>query len=70
MPAAPIAIAGAATLESTLGRPVAYDEVRDALRTALTGRTSRVEPVDPSSLQLDLARLQIAFADPDWTWRR
>jgi len=70
MPSSPTAIAGAATLESTLGRPVTYIEVRDALRTALTGRTTRVESFDPSSLQFDLARQQIAFADPDWTWRR
>lgn len=70
VPEAPRAIAGAATLESTLGRPVAYVEVRDALRAALTTRTARVDVVDPSSLQRDLARLQIAFADPGWTWRR
>lgn len=69
-PEAPTAIAGAATLESTLGRPVAYTEVRDALHTALTDRISYVEPVDPASLQFDLARLQDTFADPDWTWRR
>lgn len=69
-PEAASAIAGAATLESTLGRPVAYIEVRDALRAALIARTAQVEPLQPSSLQLDLARLQVTFADPEWTWRR
>lgn len=68
--AAPTAIAGAATLESTLGRTVAYDEVRDALVAALAQRTSRVDLIDPASLGSDLVRFVIAFADPEWTWRR
>lgn len=67
---APPVIAGAATLESTLGRPVAYDEVRDALVASLERRTTRIDRVDPASLESDVARQLLAFTDPEWTWRR
>jgi lipoate-protein ligase A len=72
----------AATLEDVLSRPVSYDEVRDALLGALVGaladgalphggtRRTTALPLDPASLQDDLARLVIAFSDPQWTWRR
>jgi lipoate-protein ligase A len=64
-------IAPAATLTGALGRPVTYDEVRDALIGALTGAIGgRPGSLDPSSLQPTLARLLISTADPNWIWRR
>lgn len=61
--------APAATIEGVLGRRVAADEVEQAIATAFTG-SIRVEPFDEALLRPDLARLVIAFADPEWTWRR
>lgn len=62
------ATARAATLGAILGRDVSYGEVRDALAAAL-GAAVGCAPA-PASLQDDLARLVIAFAQPSWTWRR
>lgn len=67
------AIAPAATLEQSLGRSVDTDEIESALvaalRDALAAATP-AEPFDPDLLRGDLARLVIAFADREWTWRR
>lgn len=64
----------AATLEQVLGRVVAPAEVTDALGAGLTdalhATRTPLEPFDPALLRDDLARLVIAFADPEWTWRR
>jgi lipoate-protein ligase A len=62
-------IAAAATLEGVLGRAVQADEVERAVAAALADAV-RPEPLDPALLRADLARLVIAFADPEWTWRR
>ena len=74
--------APAATLEATLGRPVAAEEVIRALTSALQAALGAADPtaaptsalaptpLDPALLRHDLARLVIAFADPEWTWRR
>lgn len=64
----------AATLEQVLGRAVTPEEVTRALTAALTDALavteSPLEPLAPALLRDDLARLVIAFADPEWTWRR
>lgn len=62
-------IAAAATIEQALGRPVDAASVAGALVDALADAVS-AEPLDPALLQADLARLVIAFADQEWTWRR
>ncbi len=80
------ATASAATLGAILGCEVSYDAVRDALAAALGAAVgAALEPApEPApapddriapppaaaSLQDDLARLVIAFAQPSWTWRR
>jgi lipoate-protein ligase A len=61
--------AAAATLEGTLGRRVTSGEVELALVSAFSAAL-HAEPLDPALLRADLARLVIAFADPEWTWRR
>lgn len=61
--------AAAATLEGVLGRAVPADEVERAIVGALHDATA-AGPLDPALLRPDLARLVIAFADPEWTWRR
>ncbi len=66
---APRTIAAAATLEGALGRSVTPREVEDALLGAFTSAVAS-EPLDPDLLRDDLARLVIAFADREWTWRR
>lgn len=63
------AIAPAATLERALGRIVTALEVERALVDALETATPAA-PFDPALLRDDLARLVIAFADREWTWRR
>jgi lipoate-protein ligase A len=63
----------AATLSETLGRPVAASEVRDALGAvlrAVVGPAGVLSPPDSPSLRTDLARLEVAFRAPAWTWRR
>lgn len=74
--------ADAATLGAILGRESSYGEVRDALGAALgtavgpalgaalAPDVTREFPPAAASLQHDLARLVIAFAQPSWTWRR
>lgn len=62
-------LAAAATLEQAMGRPVEAVAVEAALAAALTARVP-ADALDPSLLQADLARLVIAFADQEWTWRR
>lgn len=63
--------AQAATLSAILRREVGYGEVRDALAAAFTAATGNAAlPAPDASLQDDLARLVIAFAEPSWTWRR
>ncbi len=52
-----------------MGRPVEAVAVEAALAAALTARVP-ADALDPSLLQADLARLVIAFADQEWTWRR
>lgn len=80
------ATARAATLGAILGREVSYDAVRDALAAALEAAVGAAlepafaparapdvriaPPPATASLQDDLARLVIAFAQPSWTWRR
>lgn len=56
-----------ATLAGLLGRAVAYAEVRDALRTAVTSEPF-VES-DPGTLRSVEAH-RIRFASAEWTWRR
>lgn len=67
------AVAPAATLEQSLGRSVGTDEIESALVEALGDALAAArppEPFDPDLLRGDLARLVIAFADREWTWRR
>ena len=61
--------ARAATLEHVLGRSVTPLEVEDAMAAALADAVP-TEPFDAALLRPGLARLVIAFADPEWTWRR
>lgn len=67
--AARAAIAPAATVEGAVGHPIPAAAVEDALADALAARVPAT-PFNAALLQPDLARLVIAFADPDWTWRR
>ena len=62
-------LAAAATLEQTLGHAVEAAAVEAAVAAALTARVP-ADPLDPALLQADLARLVIAFAAQEWTWRR
>lgn len=76
------ATASAATLNAILGREISYSAVRDALGAALGAAVGPAlgaalapdvpvgSPPADASLQHDLARLVIAFAQPSWTWRR
>lgn len=67
------AVAPAATLEQSLGRSVSTDEIESALVAALKDALAAAtppQPFDPDLLRGDLARLVIAFADREWTWRR
>ena len=65
-----------ATLESALGRPVAYAEVSDALAFSLrhihadTRVTSSTLAESDSGIYATVDRHRDHFRDPSWTWRR
>ena len=66
-------VARVATLRDALGKSVAPSEVSDALQAALAnllGAPGPIPALDPAFLRPDLARLEGAFRDPAWTWRR
>lgn len=66
-----------ATLSGVLRRPVAYAEVRDALRAALIAHCRARHVTSPTILTSDSGTSDAAFIrhrdhfrDPAWTWRR
>ena len=62
-----------ATLHDALGAAVEPVQVSDALHAALADLLGAPDPIpvlDPAFLRPDLARLESAFRDPAWTWRR
>jgi lipoate-protein ligase A len=76
-PAVEPILAPVATLSGALRRPVAYDEVRDALRDALVARCRAQHVTSPTILTSDSGTSDAAFIrhrehfrDPAWTWRR
>lgn len=61
----------AATLVTTLGREVSYDEVRDALVAALeTAVNASVPALDPDALSNGIARHLPTYRSDEWTFRR
>lgn len=69
----------AATLNAALGRDVTFDEVCDALRSALDAAvtaagsahtTHGVEPFDRDEIAPDVVRHLLTYRDPRWTFRR
>ncbi len=59
----PSAISGSVSLSEVLGRPVAFEEVADAIQSTWASEFTPTTPYRP----LPSPTL---FADPDWTWRR
>jgi lipoate-protein ligase A len=68
--------AGVATLAGTLGRRVAYAEVSDAQRDAITSHCRSHGVTSPAVFESDPGMLDAVahhrdrFGDPAWTWRR
>lgn len=61
----------AATLEGALGRPVTYDEVRDALAAALgAAADENVAPLAVHSLSEGVSPHLVRYRSAEWTWRR
>jgi lipoate-protein ligase A len=60
----PSAISGEATLRETLGRPVTFEEVADAIVAAWR------DEVTPTAPYRTLPSSTVRFSDPSWTWRR
>jgi lipoate-protein ligase A len=60
----PSPISGEATLRETVGRPVTFEEVADAIVAAWRDEVTPTAPYCP------LPSSTVRFSDPSWTWRR
>lgn len=60
----------AATLAGALGRTPSYQEVRDALFSALRALSSDARSLDPGEAARFAAPQRARFLSAEWTWRR
>jgi lipoate-protein ligase A len=68
VPAMPVA--PAASLRQALGRTPSYDEVRDALASALDEESPEVASLDAAEASWYAAPHYARFGSAEWTWRR
>lgn len=62
------AVSGCVSLSEVLGRPVAFEEVADAIQSTWFPTSTPTVPYRP--LPSPTPPSPTPFADPDWTWRR